>query len=178
MRDRFFSILQYIFSVAGNLFCIYLCVVGILYNYAIIKGPPYAVAVALIICLVFLAYLEGLHFGIVSVQHTHLVIEQRFHRAQKIQNLITREPKVVQRFLIGRQSLVIVTVFLIAQMTTFPGKIDPYLHKILSLIKLCFDCVRLATYFISVRAHALLQIRNCWNAHYSDFWPALTPATV
>ena len=122
MKDYLCAIFQYLLSSFLNLACIYFCGFGILHGYAIMKSHPAILFAVLLICLVILAYIEGLHFGIVSAQHLPILPHSSLHRATRIQEIISKDQHVIQRFLIGRQLCVIITVFVIAEITTFPGK--------------------------------------------------------
>jgi hypothetical protein len=76
--------------------------------------------IILIFTIISLAYVEALHYANVSVEKWNMSKYQQSHpRAYKTQKLINSNIKL-QKFLIGRQFLVICFVFTIAQITTFP----------------------------------------------------------
>lgn len=97
-------------------------IVGIAFQYAVLKINPAANFIIMIGCLVLLAYLESLHYACVAVEKWDMsVYADRFPRAVKCHRLVDT-PEKVKKFLVGRQFFVIFVVFLLAQTTTFPGE--------------------------------------------------------
>lgn len=71
--------------------------------------------------LTLLAYCEALHYACVSVEKWDMnKYQDIFPRAYRCY-LLVDTPEKVKRFLIGRQFFTIFVVFLIAQLTSFPG---------------------------------------------------------
>eukprot|EP01041_Mallomonas_annulata_P004164 gene4164-8280_t len=121
MHDFIISVLQYSISTFINFSSVVVCSFGIYHKYCVLDAPVPVLFIALIFALLFLGYLEGLHFGVVSAQHIQLASKENFPRAHAIQSLVSNEANAVQRFLIGRQFFVVLVVFLIAEITTFSG---------------------------------------------------------
>jgi len=77
--------------------------------------------IILLLALTLLAYCEALHYACVSVEKWDMSKYQEiFPRAYKCY-LLVDTPEKVKKFLIGRQFFTIFVVFLIAQLTSFPG---------------------------------------------------------
>ena len=117
------SYMLHLFSMALNILCIILCIIGIFNGYSTIDLSPMVQILILIAAIIFLGYLEGLHFAVVSAQYVPLTSEVLFPRAYAIQQLILNETNAVKSFLIGRQFFVVFVVFLIAEITTFPREL-------------------------------------------------------
>lgn len=132
------TIIQYFISIIINIASIFFCFIGIWRSYSILPLDIYLKFSLLFVSLVFLGYLEGLHFGMVSLKnYQHRISKSLCPRGFKVQSLIMKEAKVVQRFLIGRQFFVILAVFLIAQITTFPEWPDNSIAPGLILVLRC-----------------------------------------
>ena len=96
--------------------------VGVSLTYSILKIFPLANFALMFGCLILLAYVEALHYAVVSVEKWDMsAYEQRYPRAVKCHALVD-SPEKVKKFLVGRQFFVIFVVFLLAQITTFEGK--------------------------------------------------------
>ncbi len=78
-------------------------------------------ALTLVLCLTMLALVEGLQVAIVELKLQSLESYRTSHpRALRLHTLLTKDQNV-ERFLIGRQIVVIFVVFAIALLTTLPG---------------------------------------------------------
>ena len=96
--------------------------VGISLSYCVLKLFPLFNFLILTFCITLLAYVESLHYACVAVEKWDVSkYEKQFPRAGKCHKLIDT-PEKVKKFLVGRQFFVIFVVFLIAQITSFPGK--------------------------------------------------------
>eukprot|EP00485_Elphidium_margaritaceum_P005256 CAMPEP_0202700780 /NCGR_PEP_ID=MMETSP1385-20130828/13946_1 /ASSEMBLY_ACC=CAM_ASM_000861 /TAXON_ID=933848 /ORGANISM="Elphidium margaritaceum" /LENGTH=318 /DNA_ID=CAMNT_0049358045 /DNA_START=133 /DNA_END=1089 /DNA_ORIENTATION=+ len=83
--------------------------------------PPWAQFTILIVALFILGVMEGVQIGVVELAHK----DPNKYRKQypRAANLLALENKGrnVERFLLGRQVLVVMTVFVAARITTFEG---------------------------------------------------------
>eukprot|EP01038_Epipyxis_sp_PR26KG_P004094 gene4094-5842_t len=96
-------------------------VIGVSLSWCVLQIHPAANFVLMFLCLTLLAYVEALHFACVSVEKWDInLYKDRFPRAAKCHALIDT-PIKVKKFLVGRQFFVIFVVFLLAQITSFPG---------------------------------------------------------
>jgi hypothetical protein len=85
-------------------------------------GFPAWASLAVLVCLLItLAVVEGLEVSVLSLQLRRLdAVRTKFPRAYSTHAEVTASGKTVARFLSGRQVFVIMLVFLIAQLTSFP----------------------------------------------------------
>ena len=91
-------------------------------SYCTLQVFPAVNYILMLLCLTLLAYVEALHYAVVSVEKWDMTIyKERYPRAVKVHSLVDT-PKKVKKFLVGRQFFVIFVVFLLAQITTFPCK--------------------------------------------------------
>lgn len=81
---------------------------------------PVGLFIILILALTWLAYVEGLHYAVVSLEKREMAeFEQSFPRAFKTHQVVNSTEKV-KRFLVGRQFFTIFVVFIISEITSFP----------------------------------------------------------
>lgn len=81
---------------------------------------PVGLFIILILCLLWLAYVEGLHYGVVSLEKRDLTpYKEVYPRAYETHKLVN-DTKSVKKFLVGRQFFTIFIVFVISQITSFP----------------------------------------------------------
>lgn len=96
--------------------------IGVGSGYSVLKLPPPANFVLLFFALVLLAYVEALHYACVAIEKWDMEkYTDKYPRAVQVHSYVNT-PEKVQKFLVGRQFFVIFIVFLIAEITTFPGK--------------------------------------------------------
>lgn len=96
--------------------------VGVSLTCCVLKLHPAFNFLILFICMVLLAYLEALHYACVSVEKWNVrEYADHYPRAVRCHALVDTSAKV-KKFLMGRQFMVILVVFFIAQITTFPGE--------------------------------------------------------
>lgn len=111
--------------------------VGVSLTYCILKLFPVANFILMFGALILLAYVEALHYAAVAVEKWDMTAyAERYPRAVKCHSFVDT-PEKVKKFLVGRQFFVIFVVFLLAQITTFEGKIQPnanFLPKLLFYI--------------------------------------------
>ena len=92
---------------------------GISRNQSVLPGPPSAVVSAFVCSVALLWHLEGVQVAILAVEGTEVSsFAPTQARGGRLQALMLRD-QGVQRFLVGRQFLVIFVVYLTAQVTTF-----------------------------------------------------------
>ena len=108
---------------SGVVFLLILVVfIGIVKGYCVLKIHVAANFVLLFMALLLLAYCEALHYGVVAMEKWDMsVYQERYPRACKVHKLVDT-PVKVKKFLVGRQFFTIFVVFLISQITSFPGK--------------------------------------------------------
>ena len=96
--------------------------VGVSLAYCVLKLHPAFNFLILFVSMALLAYLEALHYACVSVEKWNVrEYADQYPRAVRCHALVDTSAKV-KKFLMGRQFMVILVVFFIAQITTFPGK--------------------------------------------------------
>jgi len=96
-------------------------IVGVSLEYCILKLPPYGNFPLLIAAITLLAYCEALHYGVVSIEKWDMnKYKDKFPRAYNCWKLVDT-PEKVKKFLVGRQFFTIFVVFLISEITSFPG---------------------------------------------------------
>ena len=97
--------------------------IGISLSYCVLQVFPLVNFIILFICLTLLAYVEALHYACVAVEKWDMAqYAEKFPRAVRCHSFVDT-PEKVKQFLVGRQFFVIFVVFLIAQITSFPGKL-------------------------------------------------------
>jgi len=107
-------------SVAVTLL-ILMVFVGISLGYCVLQIFPLVNFIILLGCLTVLATCEGLHYAVVSVEKWDMKqYAERFPRAVRCHALVDT-PEKVKKFLVGRQFFTLLNVFLLAQVTSFPG---------------------------------------------------------
>jgi len=95
--------------------------IGVSLGWCVLKVNPGVNFILMFCALLLLAYLESLHFGVVSIEKWDMEqYKDRFPRAYKC-HLLVDTPVKVKKFLVGRQFFVLSVVFLLAQITSFPG---------------------------------------------------------
>jgi hypothetical protein len=115
----------FIYYIITLLIIIYL--IGIANRWCILQTTPVVTFILLSVALILLAYVEALHYACVAVERWDMPsYEEKFPRAVKCWRLVDN-PEKVKKFLVGRQFFVIFVVFLIAQITSFPGLPDDFL---------------------------------------------------
>lgn len=128
------EILKLIIGSIAVFLLVLVVIVGVSLSYSVLKLPPAANFVLLIFAIVLLAYLEALHYACVSIEKWDMAkYVDIYPRAVKVHTLVDT-PEKVQKFLVGRQFFVIFVVFLIAEITTFPGKTRTYIRQIVRLL--------------------------------------------
>ena len=94
---------------------------GVALGYSVLSAPFYVNYILMFMCLTLLAYVEALHYGCVAVEKWDMEkYAAEYPRALKCHALVDT-PEKVKKFLVGRQFFVIFVVFLLAEITTFPG---------------------------------------------------------
>jgi hypothetical protein len=97
---------------------IFVCVSN---TYSVLQLFPLVNFILLFGALTLLAYCEALHYAVVAVQKWDMAqYAEKFPRAVKVHSYVNT-PQKVKKFLVGRQFFTIFVVFLIAQITSFPG---------------------------------------------------------
>lgn len=115
------EILKLIIGSIAVFLLVLVVLVGVALSYSVLTFPPAANFILLLFAIVLLAYLEALHFACVSVEKWDMTkYTDVYPRAVRVHALVDT-PDKVQKFLVGRQFFVIFVVFLIAEITTFPG---------------------------------------------------------
>jgi len=118
--------------------------VGVSLTYCVLKLHPAINFLILFACIVLLAYLEALHYACVSVEKWNVwEYADQYPRAVRCHTLVDT-PLKIKKFLMGRQFMVILVVFFIAQITTFPGQ--DYLMFIVISLDVQF-CLTQITFF-------------------------------
>jgi hypothetical protein len=89
-------------------------------QYCVLQIHPAGLFILLIIALIWLGYIEGLHYSVVCLEKRDMAqFTEMFPLACKNHAKVNTTEKV-KKFLVGRQFFVIFVVFLIAQITSFP----------------------------------------------------------
>lgn len=132
-------IIEYSKLIIFSLFVILMvlvCFTGVGLHYSVLQAPVPVNFILLIGALILLAYLEALHYAVVSVEKWDMAqYEERYPRAVKCHRLVDN-PEKVKKFLVGRQFFTLFVVFLIAQITAFEHMPKDFLGlpELLSLI--------------------------------------------
>lgn len=111
-------IVSTVFTVVAAAIVVY----GICYQRPLLSLHPLILLALLLVCMVFEFYLEGLQVAVLATQHRDPAsIPASLTGAMKIHQFICRDKKeeVVKRFLIGRQFLVVFSMFTVASITSF-----------------------------------------------------------
>ena len=117
-----FSYLKHFLSILVYVTAAFIVFYGIVSRRSLLPLHPAILLALLLIAYTALFYLEGLQIAVISAQHvTEDEISPAMKRAQLLHSYLTHKHDNVKRFLIGRQFLVIFTVFTIANITTFDG---------------------------------------------------------
>lgn len=98
--------------------------VGVSLSYCVLPLFPLVNFILMFGALTLLAYCEALHYAVVSVQKWDMAqYKDKFPRAVRCHSFVDT-PQKVKKFLVGRQFFTIFVVFLLAQITSFPGLLD------------------------------------------------------
>ena len=116
------DIVRLIFSICLLLFSTISVIYAIAHDHTTMPTfPPAAQYFALAVSLFILGTLEGLQIAVVELAHNDPAQYERLYpRAAKLLAFENRG-RNVERFLMGRQVLVVFTVFVAARITTFDG---------------------------------------------------------
>jgi len=109
------DVVRYIFSTALFLFSIFMLCYGIFHGHAELDGPNWLHAIIMITMMIALAYLEGLQVALIDAKKC---VDKLSPCARATFNL-TAKDEAMGRFLCGRQVLVIFSVYLASQVTSF-----------------------------------------------------------
>ena len=96
-------------------------IIGIVNGWMVLDVHPVLAFVLLIGALLILAMVEALHYSCVSMEKLDVSHLKETHPTCVACQELINTPDKVKRFLNGRQFFVIFVVFLIAQLTNFPG---------------------------------------------------------
>lgn len=95
--------------------------VGVSLQWCTLKLNPAGLFILLFLATLLLAYCEALHYACVSVEKLDLTqYQEKYPRACKCAKLVDN-PVKLKKFLVGRQFFTIFVVFLISEITSFPG---------------------------------------------------------
>lgn len=126
-RSSFCEYFKLIFVSVFVGILILLVFVGVALHYSVLQLPVPVNFVLLIGAIILLAYLESLHFAVVSVEKWDMTqYRSNYPRAAKLHALVNT-PEKVKKFLVGRQFFTLFVVFLIAQITAFEGMPNDFL---------------------------------------------------
>ena len=120
--SKVLDVIRLVFSICLLIFSTISVVHAIAYEHTTMPAfPPVAQYFALAISLFILGVLEGLQIAVVELAHNDPEQYKRIYpRAAKLLAFENRG-RNVERFLMGRQVLVVFTVFVAARITTFDG---------------------------------------------------------
>lgn len=112
--------IKYCIGTVVVLILVLVILVGVANGYSVLKVHPALNFALLLGALILLAYVEALHYGVVSIEKWDMEkYKDQFPRAVRC-HALADTPEKVKQFLVGRQFFVIFVVFLIAQITSFP----------------------------------------------------------
>mmetsp|Transcript_13524 Transcript_13524/g.20317 ORF Transcript_13524/g.20317 Transcript_13524/m.20317 type:complete len:482 (-) Transcript_13524:75-1520(-) len=114
------TLLKLVFSSGLTLFAAALIFYGILFNQPLLSVHPALLLVLLFSCMAAEFYLEGLQVAVLAVQHKDAAeCGAPGSNAYRVSELIDTDKDTVKRFLIGRQFLVVLSMFTMASLTTY-----------------------------------------------------------
>ena len=122
------NFLSFVFSIILLISTLYVVLLGILSGQSsltlLFGSPVWLAFLLLFIALLFLSILEGSQIAIVSLADStdkqFLEVRKSYPAAYSVMHLM-RSKLRTQQYLAGRQFFVILTVFVIAQITSFPN---------------------------------------------------------
>jgi len=116
-----FDCFRYLWSTFATVGAVVIIMYGISLEAYVLPTPVAATYIIFFVVLTILFHLEGLMIAIVATQYwDRETFKDEYPIAYKLHELINR-PDNVKRFIIGRQFCTVLTGFLLAQITTFPG---------------------------------------------------------
>lgn len=111
-------------TLAAMFFIIY----GLTYNQPILDAPRPILFLLFILCTLAEFYLEGSQVAVLAIQHKDItVLGDTNSGAASIHRLVNCEKNGVKRFLIGRQFLIVMSMFTMASLTTYQQYSQPFL---------------------------------------------------
>ena len=115
--------IKYTIASVVVVFYAVIIVIGLSGSYNVATfGGPLAEFLLLGSVLILLAYNEGFQVAVLGIEHLNMenIAEKGYHRTAKIYNLIyPRHGSKVKQLLIGQSFLVVLSSFIIANLTTF-----------------------------------------------------------
>ena len=113
--------IKYFLSFSAVHLLLLVVVVSVGNKYCVWQFNQAGLFILLILALTWLAYVEGLHYAVVSCEKRDMSqCKDTFSRAFKTHQLVNTTQKV-KKFLVGRQFFTIFVVFIISQITSFPN---------------------------------------------------------
>lgn len=100
---------------------VFVVIVCVASGYSILPAPVPVNFVLMVCCLTWLAYVEALHYSVIAVEKWDMAqYKDKYPRAVCCHSLVDT-PTKVKKFIVGRQFFVIFVVFILAEITAFPG---------------------------------------------------------
>jgi hypothetical protein len=111
---------QYLIGAAVSLSAIIIIFHGISVGDVALNAPPAVAAVVFVILLILIAYAEGYHVTVITLEKANAEVFKESHpRAYGVHKLTNAN---VECFVVGRQVLLTLIVFIVATVTTFKEK--------------------------------------------------------
>jgi hypothetical protein len=105
-----------VLTLSSMFFIIY----GLAFNQPILEAPRPILFLLFILCTLAEFYLEGSQVAVLAIQHKEVtVLGDPNSGAASIHRLVNSEKNGVKRFLIGRQFLIVMSMFTMASLTTY-----------------------------------------------------------
>jgi hypothetical protein len=131
-KSGFFSSLGALFLFTASTFltlsAMFFIIYGLTYNRPILEAPRPVLFVLFVLCTLAEFYLEGSQVAVLAIQHKEITVLGDAHSgAASIHHLVNSEKNGVKRFLIGRQFLIVMSMFTVASLTTYQSYSQPFL---------------------------------------------------
>lgn len=110
----------FLISTCLNLIAVFLILYGLAFNNPLLQAPRPVLFLIFCCCVVAEFYLEGSQVAILAIQHRDVTtLGESGSSIVQIHQLVNSEKNGVKRFLVGRQFLIVFSMFTMAAITTY-----------------------------------------------------------
>ena len=121
----FVTLIKLLLSSGLTLFAAAIIIYGVMFANPLLNLHPVLLFLILTMCVVAEFYLEGSQVAILAAQRRDIkTIPSEFANAIRVLNIASSDKHAVKRFLIGRQFLVVMSMFTMASITTYQHYYD------------------------------------------------------
>jgi hypothetical protein len=121
------TLLLFTASTLLTLLSMFFIVYGLAFNRPVLSAPRPVLFLLFFLCTLAEFYLEGAQVAVLAIQHLETVGGDTETGAVRIHRLVNSSSDGVKRFLVGRQFLIVLSMFTMASLTSFTDYSQPFL---------------------------------------------------